>query len=225
MSAKNDPYSDAEHERVNQAIQKAEALTSAEIMPVVARCSGRYDRPEDMVGLWFAALAMVVVWWIYPIPTVDSGNWEATAPGWQLVAILFGTIVGFVVGAIAGSKIDWLRRLFTPQVQMNEEVYNKARQVFFDSRIHHTEGGTGVLLYVSLFERKASVIADQSVIEKLGQDRIDVLCVEFTERLHNGTVVDALCETAVALGESLETALPRAEDDVNELPDAMVYID
>jgi len=225
VSAKNDPYSDAEHERVNQAIQKAESLTSAEIMPVVARCSGRYDRPEDMVGLWFAALAMVVVWWIYPIPTVDSGNWEANAPGWQLVAILFGAIVGFVIGAIVGSKVDWLRRLFTPQVQMNEEVYSKARQVFFDSRIHHTEGGTGVLLYVSLFERKASVIADQSVIEKLGQDRIDALCAEFTDRLHNGTVINALCETAVALGESLETVLPRAEDDVNELPDAMVYID
>ena len=79
---------------MNQAVRDAEAATSAEIVPVVARCSGRYDRPEDIVGLWFAALAMIIVWTVYPLPRAEAGSWDATAPVWQLVALLAGALVG-----------------------------------------------------------------------------------------------------------------------------------
>ncbi len=218
-------FGDADRERVNQAIQEAESATSAEILPVVARSSGRYDRPEDIVGLWFAALAMIIVWLVFPLPRIEVGNWDAPAPVWQLVALLAGALVGFVAGAFVGGRVDWLRRLFTPRTQMREEVYGRAREVFFDKRVHHTGGGSGVLLYVSLFEHMAAVIADQSILDKLGQEHIDKLCRELTQRLHEGTVIDALCGTATSLGRRLAPLLPRAEDDVNELSDALVVIE
>jgi putative membrane protein len=210
---------------VNQAVREAESATSAEILPVVARSSGRYDRPEDIVGLWFAGLAMIIVWMVFPLPRIEAGNWDAPAPVWQLVALLAGALVGFVAGAFAGGRVDWLRRLFTPRTQMREEVYGRAREVFFDKRVHHTGGGSGVLLYVSVFEHMAAVIADQGILDKLGQEHIDELCREFTQRLHEGTPTDALCETAGSLGRRLAPLLPRAEDDVNELSDALVVID
>ena len=216
---------DTDRERVNQAVAQAESATSAEILPVVARSSGRYDRPEDVVGVWFAALAMIVVWLVFPLPRIEAGNWDAAAPVWQLVALLAAMIVGFVAGAFVGGRVDWLRRLFTPSTQMREEVYSRAREVFFDNRVHHTGGGSGVLLYVSLFEHMAAIIADQSILDKLGQEQIDKLCGEFTKRLHEGNVTDALCRTATSLGERLAPLLPRAEGDVNELPDALVVID
>ena len=103
MAGTSTIFGDADRDRVNAAVREAESATSAEILPVVARSSGRYDRPED-----------------------------------------------------------WLRRLFTPHTQMREEVLSRAREVFFDQRIHHTGGASGVLLYVSLFEHMAAVIADQS---------------------------------------------------------------
>ena len=64
-------FVDADRERVNQAVREAESATSAEILPVVARSSGRYDRPEDIVGLWFAALAMIIVWLVFPLPRIE----------------------------------------------------------------------------------------------------------------------------------------------------------
>ncbi|MEO1982061.1 MAG: hypothetical protein ABGX22_16610 [Pirellulaceae bacterium] len=225
VAATSEIFGDADRERVNQAVKEAESATSAEILPVVARCSGRYDRPEDVVGLWFAALTMIIVWLVFPLPKIEAGNWDAPAPVWQLVAMLAGALVGFVAGAIVGAKIDWLRRLFTPRTQMREEVYGRAREVFFDKRVHHTGGGSGVLLYVSLFEHMAAVIADQSILDKLGQEQIDELCHELTQRLHEGTVIDAMCVTATSLGRRLAPLLPRAEDDVNELPDALVVIE
>jgi putative membrane protein len=107
---------------------------------------------------------------------------------------------------------------------MREEVYARAREVFFDRRVHHTGGRSGVLLYVSLYERMAAVIADQSILERIGPARIDEICHEFTQRLHTGTPIDALCDTARSLGQQLAPLLPRAQDDVNELADALVVI-
>jgi putative membrane protein len=218
-------FVDADYKRVNQAVLEAESATSVEILPVVARSSGRYDRPEDIVGLWFAALAMIAVWMVFPLPRLEAGNWDSPAPVWQLLSLLTAALVGFVAGASCGARIDWLRRLFTPRRQMREEVYSRAREVFFDKRIHHTGEASGVLLYVSLFEHIAAVIADKGILDKLGQEHIDELCREFTQRLHEGTPVDALCDTASSIGRRLAPLLPRAEDDVNELPDALVVID
>jgi putative membrane protein len=168
---------------------------------------------------------MIIVWMVFPLPEIEAGNWDTPAPVWQLVALLAAGLVGFVAGAFVGGRVDWLRRLFTPRTQMREEVYGRAREVFFDKRVHHTGGGSGVLLYVSLFEHMAAVIADQSILDKLGQEQINEVCREFTQRLHQGTPIDALCDTAVTFGRRLAVLLPRADDDVNELSDALVVID
>lgn len=167
----------------------------------------------------------IIVWLVYPLPSIESENWDAPAPWWQLVALLAGALVGFVAGAIVGGRVDWLRRLFTPRTQMREEVYGRTREVFFDKRIHHTDGGSGVLLYVSLFEHMAVVITDQSILDKLGQEHIDESCREFSQRLHEGTPIDALCDTSGSLGRRLAPLLPRADDDINELSDVLVVID
>ena len=169
-------FSEADRQRVAQAIQEAESKTSAEIVPVIARSSGRYDRPEDIVGLWFGLLGIVLVWFFYPDARVKSGSWDSPEPVWELILLVCVTIGGFIVGAVLATRVGWLRRLFTPAKQMREEVYGRARQVFFDNRVYRTAGGSGVLLYISLYERMAAVIADQNVIDKMGQAQIDQTC-------------------------------------------------
>jgi putative membrane protein len=216
---------EADRQKVAQAIQVGESKTSAEIVPVIARSSGRYDRPEDVVGLWFAIVGILAVWFLYPSRQAKAGSWDTPAPQLEIVLLLAVTIVGFIVGAFVASRVGWLRRLFTPAKQMREEVFGRARQVFFDNRVYRTAGASGVLLYVSLYERMAAVIADQNVIDKLGQAQIDQTCADFTRRLSEGSPVDALCETATSLGQRLSGLLPRAADDVNELSDALVVLD
>lgn len=217
--------SDTDRQQINEAVRAAEAKTSAEIVPVLAKSSGRYDRPEDIVGLWIAGMAMIVAWLIFPLPNQESGDWSSLHPVWQLVALLAAGLIGFVLGAILATRVGWLRRLFTPKAQMEADVLGKARQVFFDSSVHHTAGGSGVLLYVSLFEHMSAVIADKSVLEKLGQDGVDKVCEEFTARLHEHGPTEALSQTVAALGEQLAPLLPRADDDENELPDELVVIE
>jgi putative membrane protein len=225
VALNSEVLNDNDCDRVNRAVREAESATTAEIVPVIARSSGRYDRPEDMIGLWVAGLAIVAVWWVFPLPRIETGSWGTPSAIWQLVALLAGATAGFLAGALIGGRVDWLRRLFTPSAQMRDEVDGRARQVFFDRRVHHTTGGCGVLLYISLFERMTAVVADQAVLELLGQEAIDEVCLQLSQRLRQGDLTAALCDTIALLGQRLAPLLPRAEGDVNELADALVVID
>lgn len=218
-------FTSSEREQINRAVRKAESSTSAEILPVVAGSSGRYDRPEDIVGLWTAMIAIVVMWFTFPAPQFEAGDWQQPSPYWQLAALLVGAVVGFLVGANVGMRVDWLRRLFTPRVQMQEEVAGRARAMFYDQRIHHTAGETGVLLYVSLFEHMVSIVADRDVLDRLGPRRIETLCQQFAARMHDEPLIDAMSHMIDTLGTTLAPLLPREADDLNELPDALVVVD
>jgi putative membrane protein len=101
-------------------------------------------------------------------------------------------VLGFLIGAVIGSRAGWLRRLFTPRQQMQEEVQARAREIFFDQRVHHTQGATGLLIYVSLYERLALVLGDKVVLEVLGQAKLDQLCQQLTEDLVRNDCATAL---------------------------------
>ena len=218
-------FNDESRRRINAAISAAESNTSAEIVPVVASASGRYDRAEDMAGLCLALLAMTASWLLFQREDTSTGSWAGPHLGlnfWQLLII---AVLAFIVGAFAASHIHWLRRLFTTRAEMTAEINARAHQVFFDQRMHHTAGHGGVLLYVSLYERMAAVIGDDAVVEKLGKPVIEDLCKQFTAALRRGNIVEALGGIIKTTGQTLAPVLPRQSGDVNELPDALVTVD
>ena len=225
MQRVSDLFNEEQRKQVEKAVMEAEAKTSCEIVPVVATASGRYDRPEDMIGLWMAIFAAITVWLIFPRQSNESGSWDGMPFYVGLLTMVASVLVAFIAGAVAGSRFGWLRRLFTPRKQMLDEVSARAREIFFDKRVHHTSGATGMLIYVSLFEHMAVVLGDQEVLDKLGQTSLDRLCQQLTEGLHQGDSTDAICSVIAEAGKQLSGPLPRAEGDVNELHDTLVLID
>lgn len=214
-----------QRQEVEAAVAAAETQTSCEIVPVVATASGRYDRAEDVIGLWLAVIAAISVWLLLPPQANEAGDWGGVPIYVGVLIMIAAVIVAFIAGAFAGSRIGWLRRLFTPRQQMLDEVAARAREVFFDQRVHHTRRATGMLIYVSLFERMAVVLGDQSVVDKLGQPFIDQLCQHLTEGLRQGSPTDAICSVVAQAGSDLAEHLPRREGDENQLYDALVLID
>ncbi len=225
MHRASDFFNEEQRQQVELAVLEAEAKTSCEIVPVVATTSGRYDRPEDMIGLWLAVLAAITVWLLFPRRSDELGSWDGAPLYVGLLTMVASVVLAFIVGAVAGSRIGWLRRLVTPRQQMLEEVAARAREIFFDKRVHHTRGATGMLIYVSLFEHIAVVLGDQEILDKLGQTLLDRLCHQLTEGLRQGHSTDALCRVIREAGKQLSGPLPRAERDVNELQNTLVLID
>jgi putative membrane protein len=220
-------FSDADRKRINECIAAAESRTSAEIVPVVATSSGRYDRAEDLVGLLLGVVLMILTAILWPAPPIslESGSWDKDPSLLQAGKLVMAMIVGFMLGVAAGSRIGSVRRMFTPAKQMREEVQQSARAIFFDKRIHHTDAGSGLLIYVSLFEHVAVILADQHVLNSLGQTALDELCGALTAGLKVNSRVDSICKTIEMAAEKLAIAMPRQSNDVNELPDSLITID
>lgn len=215
---------DDDRSAINTAIAAAESKTAAEIVPVVAESSGRYDRAEDLCGLWLGLIFMIVTWLLLPEPFREPGSWGGPSLLWYPFSLTVAVVIGFVLGIVISNRLPGLRRLFTPGSELQQEVANRSRQVFFDQRVRHTAGHGGILLYVSLFERRAAIIADRSVLDALTQPTIDSLCAEFTNRLKTGSLKDAFVETIADVGNRLSSKLPAGDDDRNELPDALVTL-
>lgn len=214
-----------ETRRIESAVADAEKRTSAEIVPAVATCSGRYDRAEDIIGLWLGLIALAIVWLIANRPPEQTGDWGGPAGTLQLLWLGSAVVGGFLVGAFVAPYLPALRRVFVPRQEREECVRDAALRLFHDSRIHHTQTGSGILIYVSLFERQAAVIADEAVLDTLGQSAIDSLCGDLIERLRRGKPAEALCSVIESAGAQLETVLPRQSDDINELENTLVLID
>jgi putative membrane protein len=210
--------------RVESAVSAAESKTSCEIVPVVATASGRYDRAEDLVGLWFAMVGAVAAFLMFPGHS-DHGTWGGIPLWGQAGLLLLVMLMCFIVGAVLADRFPNLRRLFTPRSHMQKEVNLRARELFFDRRVHHTAGASGLLIFVSLCERTAVVLGDRSIVETLGEKFPEELCQRLTSSLRTQDVASAICETIQHAAESLKTALPRMDNDVQELPDTLVLLD
>ena len=67
-------FSISDRQQIEQAVAEAESHTSAEIVAAVAGASGRYDRPEDIIGLWTGLVAMGVTWFLWKVEMPCAGK-------------------------------------------------------------------------------------------------------------------------------------------------------
>jgi putative membrane protein len=208
-----------ERQAVEEAVANAEKKTAAEFVCAVATESGRYDRAESLVGLAVSLVAMSVVYTVVTWAPADAWSGART----MLLGEIAVTVVGgFVVGSVLASYWHGLRRLFVRRLEMDEEVARAASHVFAIARLASTREHGGVLLYVSLFERRAVVLADTGAVRVLGQDGIEALRDLAVARLRAGRRLETFTDTVSAAAERLAPLLPPVGADSDELPNALL---
>ena len=215
-------FTPAEKEKINQAVASAEKLTSGEIVPVVATASGRYDRAEDMGGFLLALAALIASWVLGQRIVPVGGDW---AQGLRLTLslrwLLLILVAGFMVGVALTSRVGWLRRLLTPDTEMRQEVERTAWHAFGSFRVRRTAAGTGILLYVSLFERMVCVLGDDAIAARLEQKDWNEVRDMIVQGLRSGRGADAMSEAIARCGELLGRNFPYRAGDVNEIGDEL----
>jgi putative membrane protein len=197
-------YTDTARQRVTEAVAVVESQTSAELVVVVHRTSGNWREVDLAVGAAtaFGAL-LLVLFHPKPIP---------------VVAIPVDVALAFAAGAVLCASLSPFRRLLLPRRRVEAQVRACARAAFVEQGVSRTRGRTGVLVYVSTFERRVDVVADLGIDAKLLEGSARAL----SAAVARGADFDAFIEGLRTLGPALAGSLPRADDDVNELPDAPV---
>jgi len=193
---------------VRAALVAAESRTEGEIVPVVLERSDRH--PE---ACWLAALVALLV---------GSALLVSFLP-WQepLLVLAFQVTVGGVGWLLAWLLPD-LKRLFITEARATEVAEEQAVQEFHRLGLHRTRNATGVLLFVSLLERRVIVLGDEGIHAKVGDDHWTATTQAVLKRIAAGSLKDGLLEGIGLCGAVLAEHFPIRPDDVNELPDRLI---
>jgi putative membrane protein len=219
-------FSEDERRSIASAVAEAERKTSGEIVPVVAAASGRYDRAEDLSGVVVALAALALAWILFQDVRPVRGDW-ASGPvlALGLVPLLLIAAGGFILGTAAATLQPVLRLPFVTEREMRAEVERSAAEAFHRFRVRKTAGATGILLYVSLYERMVRVLGDDAISEKLDQKEWDAVRDLIIEGIRAGRAAEGLSRAILRSGELLGLHFPIRPGDVNEIRNELRFID
>jgi len=202
--AHRDFFTDAAKKRAALAVKHVEAQTSAEIVVAVRQLSGSY-RDAHLVGA--GLLGFIVLLLLLFLPQ-----------SFEVRGMPLDVAIGSAVGYALVSRSELFRRLFTGKRARRLRVESAAKAAFVDFGISRTTGRTGVLVYVSVLERCASLVGDTALQTDALKKVLEATESALSTAIGRGDFEGFISELE-KLGAALAPALPRAADDVNELPD------
>jgi putative membrane protein len=198
-------------ERIEAAIADAESRTSGEIVPILVRRSSTVGHVPLMA---FTLLLLCMLLGDLPVhfSALGGAHWVWLAVGWLLSGGL----------ALGLSRLDAIQRLLTPRIDQIHQVEMRAEVEFYEHEVGHTEGDTGILLFVSLMEHRAVVLADRSIAEKLDAEVWQELVDLMIAGVKRSDLAAGMTQAIERCGELLSPHFPIADDDRNELRDHLV---
>ena len=211
---------------IEAAIGEAESRTAGEIVPVVTTASGRYDRGEDLFGLVVAIVVLTGAWWLFQDVEVTQTDWAAKyTVALGLVPVLAIVVVAFLLGAVAATFFPVLRLPFISRAEMEDEVERSAAAAFRRLRVRGTAAGTGILIYVSLYERMVRVLGDDAINARVTQADWDAVCRLAVDGLRTSRGAEGLADAIRKAGELLSRHFPVQPGDRNEIVNELQLID
>ena len=207
-------FGDDDRAAVEAAVREAEGRTAGEIVPVAVGRSGDYPHAA-WSGAWLGALAGALC----ATAAIELGDLWLTLPAmWVAVATLVGSGLGWLLVTV----LPALARVLAGAHAMEQAVAARALQAFVDHEAFATRGRTGIVILVSLFERRVHVFADSGINARVAQHEWDEIAGAVAEGLRAGRPGPALADGIRRCGALLERGgVDRRADDTDELSDRL----
>ena len=208
---------EADRERIQQAVVEAEKFTSGEIVPVVLESSDAYERATwiwaTLGGVLGSGALLAARSWLSHVSWHSAE--EASLPVEMLIVQVLGTLIG-----VGMSRVPYFRRLVLSREKLVRTESARTKQLFVDHGLTRTRDRTGVLVVVSLFEHRVEILADEGIHREVPEgywkNEVDALALA----IRQGRFVDGLCSVISDIGTRLAAKFPRNTGDINELSDS-----
>lgn len=201
--------SEHEQQQVTDAVNRIERDTDAELVTVLA---ARADNYAYIPMLWAGLAALIVP---------GAINYF---PGWltafELTLVQWATFI--VLGLVF--RLPRVTTRLIPRSVRHWRASNLARRQFLEQNLHHTDGETGILIFVSEAERYVEILVDRGISSRISDDTWESAVSTFTHRVKAGETLRGFLECIDTCGEHLKTQVP-ATQERNELPDRLVVLD
>ncbi len=198
---------DLERQQIADQIAEVERHTNAELVTVLCARSDDYR----YIPLLWAALAAL------PIPTLGL----FTALGSDTIALTQLAVFSALALLL---RIPALSTRAVPRRVRHWRAANMARRQFLERGLHHTDGDTGILIFVSEAEHYVEILADRGIDQHVAPERWRALVDEFVAALRAGRTLLGFETTIARVGEILAEAVPKTPDNHNELDDRLILI-
>lgn len=219
---------DAGRALVAAAVTEAESATSGEIVTVLADASDGYT---DVALLWAAGAAFTAmsVFAAFPEPFLD--RWDAWFVGWghewttgQIASMVIGLGLIKFLGVMLVQQWQPLKFALIPGPTKTIRVHNQAVRQFKVGAERRTTGRTGVLIYLSMREHRAEIVADESIAAKVSAEVWGEAMGDMLAEIRKGRIAEGLAVGIRDVGFVLAEHFPRGSEDVNELPDRLIEV-
>lgn len=197
-------------EKIRSAVAGVERRTSVEIVPMVVRASGSYGHVP-----WLVFLVTLIVGWFsitMLAAYVHTPLWVLDAAAVALAALL----------SILLSRFDFIKRIFTPGTDEVLSVERRAMLEFYLARVEGTDTRTGILLFASLLEHRAVILADRAITEKLPKETWNDIIAIVISKTKDGDFSGGISAAIEALGARLEAHFPANPQRKSQLADHLI---
>lgn len=217
-----------DHAKVTAAVAAAEEHTDGEIVTIVARTSDAYHD----VGLHWAVLAsLLVLALLSAFPnSVDAIHFLTGDPWNEHVSTGTALTIATVLATVTFLAVRYLlairplRMALTPAATKTRRVHARALALFRASAEHRTIAATGVLLYLSLDEHRAEIVADVGIHSRVSSDVWGHAMAALVAAVKDGRPGDGMAAAVQEIGVVLAEHFPRTGSNPNELPDRLIEL-
>lgn len=199
---------------VTKAVQAAEKGTSGEIVPMVVSASHSYPMATATGG---ALLALPLA--LLGAAVAGSEFWIGSQNMWLFLA--FFALLYFPLRAVV-TRCVGLKRFFLRGDQVEEEVREAAIASFYTEGLYRTREENGILIFISVLERRVWVLADKGINDKIDPGEWTAVVDTVTSGIKDNNQCQALCQAVTRVGEILQSHFPIRKDDRDELHNLII---
>jgi putative membrane protein len=217
-----------DHAKVSGAIAAAEAKSDGEIIAVTTGLSDSYHD----VALHWAVLALIATLAIFAAaPSMLRfwfdllfGGWRAEPTLAELLTLLLVLSVAKFTAVLMILRYMPLRLALTPGATKTRRVRRHAIAIFKAGAERRTIGRTGVLIYLSMGEHRAEIVADEAITHVTSPEIWGEAMAALLVEVKQGRVADGMVAAIEQVGVVLAEHFPRSATDTNEIPDKLIEL-
>ncbi len=217
-----------DHALVTEAVRAAEDHCDGEIITIVTDASDHYaDTPHK----WAAIGAFMMISALLVFPAFFNGIINGFTGGWNQHIEPEDYVFIVLLVALVGYALFWamliprkIRLFFTAKGVKERRVRDKAIAAFRIGGEGRTRGATAILIYVSLSEHRAEIVADKSIADKVAPTEWGDAMALLIGRIKRGEAGLGMAEAVTAVGALIALHFPKTETDTNELPDRLIEL-
>jgi len=206
-----------EQKIITDAVSEAEKQTSGEITVAIIRESSDYMAQEFLFAFLGGMItSLIMLLFSNQIEQMLIEKLWGYSSGY-LILFYIATQFAVVLILYLLANTPFVDRMIVNHKTMIQKVNQRATRHFLESGTHMTKDNTGILIFISLLEKRVELLADHGISNKIDKEKWQNIVDNITEGIKKNQLVDNLVDSIAQCGELLNQHFPANYEKANEL--------